>query len=161
MRCWECCPDSSTDFCHLFRTCTFTRINSISEIGYSQFHCWYLFSILLMCGGWLQVLPYIKIANPHTLEELKASIRSEIDCISEIKLGPTFPKKMVEICSWRSTAFPTSHLQGTRLFFLVILLNCRPPCSGGIVFDLPPGPGLPAVAIASRRITGALKRKIL
>ena len=56
---------------------------------YSQFHAWYLIPILLMCGGSLHTLyfssaPYIKIANPHTLEELKASIRREIDVISKI-----------------------------------------------------------------------------
>ena len=32
MRCWKCCPPSSTHFWHLFRKCAFTRINSISEI---------------------------------------------------------------------------------------------------------------------------------
>ena len=32
MRCWKCCLSSSTHFCHLFRTCAFTRINSSSEI---------------------------------------------------------------------------------------------------------------------------------
>ena len=33
-----------------------------------------------------QVPPYIKIANPHALEELKASIGLEIDSISEDEL---------------------------------------------------------------------------
>ena len=31
MRCWKCCPPSSTHFWHLFRKCAFTQINSISE----------------------------------------------------------------------------------------------------------------------------------
>ena len=32
MRCWKCCPPSSTHFWHLFRKCAFTWVNSISEI---------------------------------------------------------------------------------------------------------------------------------
>ena len=32
MRCWKCCHHSSAYFCHLFRKCAFTWINSISEI---------------------------------------------------------------------------------------------------------------------------------
>ena len=32
MRCWRLCPPSATYFWHLFRKCTFTQINSISDI---------------------------------------------------------------------------------------------------------------------------------
>ena len=32
MRCWKCCPPSSTHFWHLIRKYAFTRINSVSEI---------------------------------------------------------------------------------------------------------------------------------
>ena len=61
---------------HLYRLIKFLK--------YSQFHAWYLLSILLMCGGLLLTLYFSKIAKPHTVEELKESIRHEIDCISEI-----------------------------------------------------------------------------
>ena len=52
-----------------------------------------------------------------------------------------FPKKMPEMCGWRRTTLPSSHIIRfvIWLFFFVILLNCRPPCSGGIVLYLPVG----------------------
>ena len=47
------------------------------------------------------MLPKIKIANPQTLEELKANIRREIGCISEFELihiNAHFIKKMPVMC---------------------------------------------------------------
>ena len=88
MRCWKFCSPSYTHFWHLFRKCAFTRINSISEIrtvnftpltfnssnvwGFSDFYPW----------GHLKNKVYA--TNCHTLEELKTSIRREIDCISQL-----------------------------------------------------------------------------
>ena len=66
-------------------------ISMIEFQKYSQFHALYLLSILLMCGGSLHTLyfssaPIDKNYKPRTLEELKASIRREVDSISEIEL---------------------------------------------------------------------------
>ena len=68
------------------------QLNSRVRSKYSGFHAWYLLSILLMLGVRciyfiFQVLSQVKIAIPHTLEELKASIRHEIDCTQEPRLS--------------------------------------------------------------------------
>ena len=80
--------------------------------------------------------------NLNTLEELKVIIRCEIDCISKIELirvNACFLKRC-QICVDEGVQhFQHLMLQGTWLFFFVILLNCRKPCSGSIAFDLPTG----------------------
>ena len=86
MGCWKCCPTSSTHFWHLFRKCAFTCIDSISEtqsispliLAFNSSNVWEFVvnTLFFMCP------PQIKIANPHTLEEWKASITYEIDYIS-------------------------------------------------------------------------------
>ena len=59
------------------------HLHALIHLLKSQFHTWYLLSILL-CGG-LRFLSMghlknkLYATNPHTLEELKASIRCEID----------------------------------------------------------------------------------
>ena len=86
--------------------------------------------------------PIDKIANTHTSEELKASIRREIDSISEdelILVCCTAPKKLPEMCGWGRITLPASHVMMFVIIFLVILLNYRPPCDGGIAFVLPAG----------------------
>ena len=91
MRCWKCSPPSSTHFWHLFfRKCEFTRFNSISKtqpisrliLAFSSSNLWGFVAYTLFS----RLPPWIKIANLHILEELKASIRREIDSISEIEL---------------------------------------------------------------------------
>ena len=90
MRCWICFPHSSTHFWHLFRKYALTQINSISEIqsisrlilAFNSSNVWGGLRFLSM--GHLKNKVYA--TNPHTLEKLKASIRREIDCISEIEL---------------------------------------------------------------------------
>ena len=90
MRCWKCCPPSSTHFWHLFRKCAFTWINWISEIqsisclilAFNSSNVWGVCNFYL----WGHLKNKVYATNPHTLEELKASIRCEIDCIPEIEI---------------------------------------------------------------------------
>ena len=80
--CWKCCPPSSTHFWHLFRKCAFTWIKSISEIQsisrlilvFNSSNVWGVFDFYL----WGHLKNKVYAMNPHTLEELKASIRCEI-----------------------------------------------------------------------------------
>ena len=83
---WKCCPLSSTHFWHLFKKCAFTWINSIAKIqsisclifAFNSSNVWWLLHTFYFSSA-----PIDKNCKPHTLEELKASIRCEIDCISE------------------------------------------------------------------------------
>ena len=73
---------------------------------------------------------------------MKASIKHEIHCISEIELirvNARFLKRYPKCVDEGGQHFQTSHVIRYVIIFLVILLNCRQPCSGGIAFDLPAG----------------------
>ena len=93
---------------------------------YSQFLAWYLLSVLLMCGVHcihfiFDVSPWIKIAKPYTLEELKASTYQLWNWLYFGNwINPcecTFPKKMPEMCGRRRT-FPTTHIIRNVIIFL-------------------------------------------
>ena len=89
MRCWKCCPSSSTHFWHLLQEmCIYTQ-NSISEIQSNS--GLKLVSILLMCGFRCIHNIFLSISidknrrTPH-IRIIKTSIRGEIDCISVFEL---------------------------------------------------------------------------
>ena len=117
MRYWKY-PLSSIHFWHLFRKCVFTRINSISEmlsisrliLAFNSSNVWGFITYTL----YFKVPPQIKIANPYTLEELKASTYQAWNWLYfGNSINPckcTFPKKIPEMCGWRRTTFPTSHV---------------------------------------------------
>ena len=99
MRCWKCCPPSSKHCWHLFGICEYTRINSISEM-HSILRLTFALnsSNVRICDFylWGHLKNKVYATNPHTLEELKESIRCEIDCISGNSINSckcTFPKK--------------------------------------------------------------------
>ena len=103
MRCWKCCPSSSTPFWHILRKCAFTRINSISQVQsisrlVLDFNSSNVWGLLFLSMGHLKNKVYA--TNPHTLEELKVSTRREIDYISEIELMHinTYFLKSCQIC---------------------------------------------------------------
>ena len=120
MRCWKCCPPSSTHFWHLFRKCAFTQINSISEIqsipclilAFNSFNVW---------GSWVLSMGYLKnevyATHPHTLER-KYQTWNWLYFGNWINLCKcTFPKKMPEMCGWRRK-FPPSHIKRYVIIFL-------------------------------------------
>ena len=69
---------------------------------------------------WGHLKNKVYATNPYTLEEMKASIRHEIDYFGNwINLCKcTFPKQMPEMCGWRRTTFPTSHVIRYVIIFL-------------------------------------------
>ena len=122
----------------------------IEFLKYSQFHAWYLLSILLICGGSLYILYFSSVlidkncipVSPHIRRiEIKYHMWNWLyfrNWINPCKC--IFPKKMPpEMYGWRRTTFPTSPVIRYAIIFFVILLNCRPPCSRDIAFDLPAG----------------------
>ena len=83
MKCWKCCPLSSTCFWQLFRKCPFTRVDSISELQSIP-------SLVLAFNSsnvWGLIKNKVYARNHHMLEKLKASTRLEIDCISLSAIG--------------------------------------------------------------------------
>ena len=126
MRCWKCCPPSSTDIWHLFRKCAFTCINPVSEIqpisrlilAFSSSNVWG-FATCIYGGTW-------KITCKLCNEPLDIRIiESKYQAWNWLYFGNwinackcTFPEKMPEICGWRRTTFPTSPVIGYVIIFL-------------------------------------------
>ena len=141
----EICPPPSTHFWHLLRKYTFTRINSICEmqsisrliLASNSFKVW-RFAIFIYGDTWkikcMQLTPTYWIT--------KSKYQAWNWLYFGILINPCtciFPKRMLEMCGWRRTTFPTSHVIRNVIIFFVILLNCRQLCSGGIILDLPAG----------------------
>ena len=139
MRCWKCCPASSIHFWHLFRKYAFTQINSISEIQsisrlILSFNCCNAWG-LVTCTFFFRCSIDKNRKSPHIRRiESKWNWLYFVNRINPCKCR--FPKKMPEMCGWRRTTFPTSHVIRFVIIFFVVLLYCRPSCSGGIAFDL-------------------------
>ena len=147
MRCYKCFPPSSTHFWHHFRKCVFIRINSCSEKE-SISRLIHAFNSPNVCGFVAYTLFFKCLLHknhnpPPTLENWKQ--------VSGVKLTSlyfgrwinackcTFSKKIQNFLDEGGQHFQHLMLEGTWLFSLVILLSFRPPCSGGIAFDLPAG----------------------
>ena len=147
MRCWKCCPPSSIHFRHLLGNMHLHGLIKFQK--YSLFHAWYLLSIFLMCGGSLHTLyfssvPIDKNRKPPHIRRilLKASIRREIDCISEIELICVishFLKRCQKCVDDGRHHFQHLMFISAWLVFFEMLLNFRPLCCGGTAFDLPVG----------------------
>ena len=96
--------------------------------------CFQFFKCVEVCDFYLWGHLKIKVyaTNPHILEELKASIRSEIDYF-ENWINPckcTFHKNVPEMCGWRRTTFPTSLVIRYVIIFAHNFTQFRPPCCG-------------------------------
>ena len=160
---WKCFPPSFKHFWHILGN---VHLHGLIQFHkYSQFHAWYLLSILLICGGSLHTLyfssaPIDKNRKPTHIRR----IGSKYQALNWPYFGNriirwecTFPKKMPEMYRWRRTTFPTAHVIRYVIIFLcnfsrhrgatVLLSICRP------------GPRFSAVAIASRRSTGDTQAK--
>ena len=122
----------------------------------SQFHAWYLPSILVMCGGlWflsMGALEKWSICNepPHIRR-----IKSKYQVRNQLYFGRwtsackcTFPKNMLEMCGFVDEGaqhFQHPILQGTWPLLFVIPLNSMLPSTFWL------GPGPPATLIAYHR----------
>ena len=103
MRCWKCCPSSSTHFWHLFRKCAFTQIDSISEtqsiscliFAFSSSNVW-RFAIFFYGGTWK-----IKcVHEPPHIRETESKYQAWIWLCFGRWINAsncTFPKKMPEL----------------------------------------------------------------
>ena len=154
-RCSKCSPPS-TYFWHLFRKYAFTLNNSVSEIQsnsrliltLNSTIVWgfVVFSLFFKC-------PIYKNRKPPHVRRIESKYQAR-NWINMCKC--TFLKKIPEMCGWRVQRFQYLMLCGTvrDYFSLSFYLILGRRAAGVFLSICRPGPGLSAVAIASRRAAG-------
>ena len=121
MRCWKCCPPSSTHFWHLFRKCAFTCINSISGIKSISFTT--KRGLGRFFWGFLPFSPTTNfIPPPHSSHPFRF-ISSALVMVQQAWSAGTHVnvhllKRSQKKCGWRSTTFPISHVLRCVIIFL-------------------------------------------
>ena len=118
----------------------------IQFLKYSQFHVWYLLSIILMCG----CLWFLSMGCTWKIKCMQWTLTHEKNWKQVSgkkltvfrKLNPckyTFPEKMSKMWGSRRTIFPTSHVIRYMIIFLCNFTQLYAAVHWGIAFDLPAG----------------------
>ena len=112
------------------------QINSISEI--QSISCLWVFAIFIYGSTWkIKCMQWLYSGN----------------LINPCKC--TYPKKMPEMCGWRRTTFPTSHVIRYVNIFLCNFTQFQAAAQRGVLLSIcRSGAGLSVVAIARRRAAG-------